>query len=117
MLFTCNLQFHKSGAAVLRLGGHLNAACIEELSRKVAIAKSHLPKRIVIDATNVATMNSSGIGFFISTMQVTPCRFVYFGFRAHILQQLHIMKLDQVWIIAASEEVALTCSLIPSPGS
>lgn len=104
---TSGLQTRVRGG-VIALAGDLTAAAESDLSRAFEAAKGHAT--VVLDFTDLAYMNSTGIGLLVTTLvraQRSGVRLVACGLDEHYREIFSLTRLDEAIPVFADASEAL----------
>jgi anti-anti-sigma factor len=96
--------------AVIDLHGEINAQADETLDRAYAEADSRQPEVIVLNFSDVAYINSTGIALIVGLLaqsRKTRRRLVVYGLSDHYLQIFQITRLSDFMDIFEDETSAL----------
>jgi len=85
---------------LLKWQGEITAANAEEIWRKTVkwLAQTSLPRKLVIDLSEVVFIDSSGLGVMLRARKMAQregCKLIFAGLRPAVRNVLHIARLEQ----------------------
>jgi anti-sigma B factor antagonist len=96
---------------LLQPTGEIDLARSPELRQRLREELERRPKRLIIDLSKVAYMDSSGVATLVEALQrskAANCRLILTGLQPKVKSIFAIARLDSVFAIAADIEAART---------
>lgn len=101
---------HKEGVEIVKLSGSLDFYSSPPFRNKFQKILQTRPERLLVDLTDVAYIDSSGLATFIEAFQVMKRyqgQLIMAGLQERVFSVFQIAKLDQVFSLAETKEEAL----------
>lgn len=100
----------EGGVVTIRLSGEINASAETELNQAYSQALQDRPATVMLDFSNVAYINSTGIALIVSLLaqaRKTHTEMVVYGLSAHYEEIFRITRLSDFMRIYSDENSAL----------
>jgi len=100
----------QNGAAVVAPAGEIDLSCSPELRVALQAALKNAPSALVVDLSEVPSIDSSGLATLIEAMRETQAKkipLILCGVEGRVRAVLEIARLDSVFVIEPDAESAL----------
>lgn len=106
-----SVKSNEEGVERVALEGDLDFHSSPDVRRELAAVADKQPRKILVDFAKVGYIDSSGLATFVELyqkMRRTGGKLVFFNLAAGVRSVFEIAKLDTLFLLAASEQEALS---------